>query len=156
MKKVLATVAGGYPRIGDTTEKQRLRKAIDKWERKQISDSDLIKVEESVTEEVIKEQIDAGIDIPSDGQIRWYDNVSHFMRSMARINGLLRFYDTNYLFRQPVVNRKLERKSPILLEEFKFAQSKTKKPVKVVLTGPYTTSMLSLDEFYKSKEKLVM
>lgn len=153
--KVFSTVAGGYPRIGASAEKQKLRTAIAKLDLGKISLKELQKVEDEVTKEVIEEQTEAGIDIPSDGQIRWYDNVSHMLRNVAKINGLVRFYDTNYLYRQPIINKKLERKSPILVDEFKFAKGCLQKPVKMVLTGPYTLAMLSANEYYKSQEQLI-
>ena len=101
-----------------------------------------------MTELAIEEQIDAGLDIVTDGQIRWYDPVSHLAGKLSgvRINSLLRFFDTNFYFRQPVVHAKLERTKPLVVEEFLFAQAKSPRPVKPVLTGPYTLARLSIEE----------
>jgi len=44
------------------------------------------------------------------------------------------------------VHGKLERTEPLLLEEFKYAQEKSTRPVKAVLTGPYTLARHSIEE----------
>lgn len=105
-------------------------------------------MQDAVTEEVIREQVEAGLDLVTDGQIRWYDPISHLVRSLEglEIDGLLRYFDTNCYFRQPVVRNRLGWKGPLLLREFKFARGISSKPVKPVLTGPYTLARASLLE----------
>ena len=137
-----------YPRIGDNAEGQLLRRTIAQWERKEKSDADLHSAEDEMTTRALQEQSDAGLDLVTDGLIRWYDPVSHLAGKLegVRINGLLRFFDTNFYFRQPVVTGPIRRTKPLLVDEFKFAQSHSSKPVKVVLTGPYTLARLSVEE----------
>lgn len=144
--EILLTNHGSYPRIGDAPELQRHRRAYAQWERKEITEEDFRRVEDEVTAEVIREQEAAGLDVVTDGQIRWYDPYSHFARgySGVEINGLLRYFDTNVYFRQPVVRERIERRAPILLDEFEFAHSISPKPVKPVLTGPYTLARGSI------------
>ena len=135
-----------YPRIGDNPEGQLLRRTIALREKGEKTDADLRAAEDRMTELALAEQDEAGLDVVTDGQIRWYDPVSHLAGKLAgiRINGLLRFFDTNFYFRQPVVEGKIERRQPLIVDEFKFARSKTARAVKPVLTGPYTLARLSL------------
>ena len=99
-----------------------------------------------MTELAIQEQIDAGLDVVTDGQIRWHDPVSHIAGALrgVRVKGLLRFFDTNFYYRQPAADLSMERRGSVLVDAFQFARSKSTKPVKAVLTGPYTLARLSL------------
>lgn len=144
--KLLLTNTGGYPRVGDTPGEQNLRRVIDAWERGQKTDQDLLVAQEAVTKEIVVEQVRAGLDVVTDGQTRWYDPVSHLMRKMknVKIDGLLRYFDTNFYFRQPVISGKLVCASSLVLEEYLFAQAHCGISVKPVLTGPYTLGRLSL------------
>ena len=147
MELILANNSS-YPRIGDASEHQLLRKTITQWEKGEKADADLRAAEDQMTEMALAEQIEAGLDIVTDGQIRWYDAISHLAGKLSgvRINGLLRFFDTNTYFRQPVVHAKIERTKALLVEDYLFAQAKSPRPVKPVLTGPVTLARLSIEE----------
>ncbi|MEM3452245.1 MAG: hypothetical protein QW835_01285 [Candidatus Hadarchaeum sp.] len=155
--KIVATSAGSYPRIGDRPEQQRHRQAYARLERCEITTEEFEKIQDEITQEVIEEQIKAGLDLVTDGQVRWYDPISHLARAIngCRINGLLRFFDTNFYFRQPVIEGKLSRRGAVLRREFSFAKKVSKKPVKPVLTGPYTLAKLSIDRSGLGLQKIV-
>lgn len=158
MQLILST-AGSYPRIGDAPDLQRHRRAYAQRERGDISPEEFRKVEDEVVAGVIREQIEAGIEVVTDGLIRWYDPYSHFARGLegVEINGLLRLFDTNFYFRQPVVKGRLRRRGPILLPEYEFARSVSSRPVKPVLTGPYTLARGSIVEAgYRSVHELAL
>ena len=137
-----------YPRIGDRAEHQLLRRTIGQRDKGEKRDDAVRAAEDRMTELALAEQGEAGLDLVTDGQIRWPDPISHLAGKLAgvRINGLLRFFDTNSYFRQPVVRGKLERTEPLLLEEFNYARGKSTCPVKAVLTGPYTLARHSVEE----------
>ncbi len=137
-----------YPRVGDNEHLQRLRRAIARWERGEIDSQTLKNVENSVVEEVLQEQEKAGLDIVTDGCIRWYCPFSFFARHLERvdINGLLRYYDTNFYFRQPVIRGEFSLTSPATLESAAFALERTSKTFKAVLTGPVTLAKYSIIE----------
>ncbi len=147
MELILANHSS-YPRIGDEAEYQVLRRTIAQFERGEKNDSDLSAAEGRMTELALREQIDAGLDIVTDGQVRWYDPISHLAGKLAgvRINGLLRFFDTNFYFRQPVVHSNFARTKPLVVEDFQFARNKCSRPVKPVLTGPATLARHSRAE----------
>lgn len=146
MVELVLASAGSYPRVGEGRERQRLRRAYAQWEKGVLSDEGFRAVQDSVVEEVIQEQIEAGLDLVTDGQIRWYDPISHLAGKMegVRIDGLLRFFDTNFYFRQPVIVGRVGRSAPLIQDEFHFAKAVSSKPVKPVLTGPYTLASSSI------------
>ena len=155
---VRTTVVGNYPRIGDTFEEQSLRRAIVRFDKGEIEVAELRKAEEELVKGVLREQNEAGIDLVTDGQISWYDSQSHIARKLAsvEIDGLVRFFDTNTYYRQPVVHGAVTWKEPILVDEWSFAQANSKAPVKAVLTGPATLAALALDKHYGKKKPLTL
>ena len=146
--ELILTSHSSYPRIGDSAEDQLLRRTIAQWEKGEKTNADLRDAEDQMTERAIRDQVDAGLEVVTDGQIRWYDPISHLAGKLAgvRINGLLRLFDTNCYFRQPVVHSRLEWTKPLTVEDFLFAKKRSSRPVKPVLTGPYTLARLSLRE----------
>jgi 5-methyltetrahydropteroyltriglutamate--homocysteine methyltransferase len=148
---------GSYPRIGDSAELQVLRRAIAAVDRGERTPAELAEAEAEMARRAIEEQVRAGVELITDGQVRWYDPISHLAGKLAgvQIKGLLRFFDTNFYFRQPVLTAKPERKAPMLLDDFNFAAkalgSMPARPgkgapprLKPVLTGPYTLAKFSL------------
>ena len=146
MPKLLTANSGSYPRIGDSEELQILRKTFAGMDKGEKTEKDLVQAQNKVTEWAVTDQAAANLDFVTDGQIRWNDPISHLLRGLANveINGLLRFFDTNFYFRQPVIKGKVVPGAPKLVEEFKIAQGFSKTAVKPVLTGPFTLAHLSI------------
>ena len=117
-------------------------------ERAEIDAAEFAATERAAVDEVVHEQEHAGVDIVTDGQIRCYDPISHAMGALegVRINGLLRYFDTNFYFRQPVVRAAVKRRGPIASADFDMASLAARAPVKPVLPGPYTLAQLSIIE----------
>ncbi len=154
----LTTVVGTYPRIGDTHEEQVLRRAIGRFDKGEISEAEVRAAEQEVVQAVLQEQADAGIDVITDGLVPWYDSQSHFARALSgiEIGGLVRYFDTNTYYRQPIVRGAVAWTRPILVDEWRFAQAHSRSPVKAVLTGPATLASLALDTHYHKKRSLVL
>lgn len=144
--EITAESTGSYPRVGDTPELQKLRRSIQKHQSGKISDADLQKASGEMVRRSIEEQSEAGLDVVTDGLIAWNDPVSHCVRGLkgVEITGLVRFFDTNTYFRQPRITALPERNGGIVLDEYRLAAAKSQKPVKAVLTGPYTLTKLSV------------
>jgi 5-methyltetrahydropteroyltriglutamate--homocysteine methyltransferase len=153
---VRTTVVGNYPRIGDTHEEQRLRRAIARVDKGEVTEADLRDVERDVVREVLREQAQAGIDLVTDGQITWYDSQSHIARGLrgVAVEGLVRYFNTNTYYRQPVVKGPVSADRPILVDEWRFAKDHSSVPVKAVLTGPATLAALSVDRHYGKRAAL--
>jgi 5-methyltetrahydropteroyltriglutamate--homocysteine methyltransferase len=152
------TVVGAYPKIPNRPRPAKLRAAINKRDRGDIADEELARVADEVTAEVIAEQIEAGVDVVTDGQVRWDDDQTYITRHMdgVEIGGLQRYLDTNTYYRQPEIVGAVGLPAPVTVNDYKFAVEKSSKPVKAILPGPYTLAALSLDKHYNDREKLVM
>ncbi|MDQ6832758.1 MAG: hypothetical protein M3008_05110 [Chloroflexota bacterium] len=155
---MILTGMGSYPRVGDTTELQRLRRGIHRFDRKEIDRDDLNAIADDVTAEVIREQARAGLDWVTDGCIRWEDMVSHVANKLPNVRrgGLLRYFDSNTYVRQPVVTGSVGWVQPVVAAESAFAVAESPKPVKAVVTGPYTVAKFCDDQHYGALEPLVM
>jgi 5-methyltetrahydropteroyltriglutamate--homocysteine methyltransferase len=67
----------------------------------------------------------------------------------------VRSYGNRY-YRKPIAVGPIRRKKPLTVDWWKFAQSQTSKPVKGMLTGPYTMMDWSFNEHYSSREAMAM
>src|SRR5262245_49713174 len=155
--ELILSSAGSYPRIGETSEAQRHRQAYAQRERGEISDAEWRMVEDEAAAHVVREQADTGLDVVTDGQVRLYDPISHLPRHCEgiQVNGLLRYFDTNFYFRQPVVSGRIRRREPVLRREFEVARAATDRVVKPVLTGPYSLAQGSiLEGGYRNRREL--
>ncbi|MDO8615778.1 MAG: uroporphyrinogen decarboxylase family protein [Dehalococcoidia bacterium] len=150
------TVVGNYPKIPNRPRPARLRQALNRRDRGEITNEELAGVEDEVTIEVINEQAQAGVDIVSDGQVRWDDDQTYVMRRLqgVEIGGLQRYLDTNTYYRQPEITGAVRWLEPVLVRHWQFAQEHSPQPVKAIVPGPYTLAALSLDKHYGSREKL--
>lgn len=157
MTKFLAASIGSYPRIGEDKDQQRYRRALNHLQNKEISEHAFRDVEQSLIQELIREQLSAGLDEVTDGLAGWNDPVSHVLRKISgvRITSLRRYFDTNFYYRVPVIASKPKFSKPTLLPEFLFAKSVSHKPVRVVLTGPVTLALHTASEIasYQSLAK---
>lgn len=144
--KIFSKNHSSYPRIGDSPEHQKLRRAYNQYDKKKISLVELNDILDSTVSEVIDEQLSCGCDFITDGMIRSYDPVSHIAGKIKgfEINGLLRFFDTNFYFRQPVVKSDLKYDKPLVADEFEFTKNKAGDKASVVLTGPYSLLKMSI------------
>ena len=64
---------GSYPRIGDGPELQILRRATTSLDRGDRNTADLLDAENDMIRRAIADQLKAGLEVITDGQIRWYD-----------------------------------------------------------------------------------
>jgi 5-methyltetrahydropteroyltriglutamate--homocysteine methyltransferase len=134
------TSIGNYPKTPDRPEPALLRNVLAKKDRGQATDADIEGVIEQVTAEVMRAQEDAGVELLTDGQVRWQDEITYVAGGLAGVslNGLIRFFDTNTYYRRPVAEEPIAWRAPIAVGDFRKAAKMTALPVKAVLTGPYT------------------
>lgn len=124
------TVVGSYPKIGG--KPPSLRAALHRLDRDEITRQELKSVADHVTEEVLQEVAEAGVDLVTDGQIRWEDGQTYFAQRIEgfNIDGLVRYFDNNTYYRQPVVGGKLNAQGTISVGDFKFATEHSSKAEK--------------------------
>ncbi len=68
-----STLSGSYPRVSDAPLPVNLRQMLHKHDRREISDAELERAYEATITRIVREQESAGIDLVTDGQIRWDD-----------------------------------------------------------------------------------
>ena len=148
---LLTTTVGSFPKP------DYLVKARYLFNQKKISQEELKELERKATQEVIKLQEEIGLDILVHGEMERGDMVSFFAENLEGfgMSGLVRSYG-NRFYRKPIAKGKLGRTHPIALEMFEYAQSLTERPVKGMLTGPYTMCDWSFNEYFQTRRDLVL
>ena len=148
------TTVSHYPKIGDKPEEQVLRRALGQYDRKEIDQAALERIKDEVTRTAIEEQIEAGVEVVTDGQIRWDDPVTYLARKIKgfTLTGLIRYFDTNTFYRQPICEGELAAAGELVVKDFQLANAIGSAPVKALLTGPYTLAKLCEDRHYHDLE----
>ncbi len=143
--------------VGSLPKPAYLAKARTHHSKGDLSDEQLRPLEERATKEWIAFQEEIGIDILVDGEQYRGDMATYFGENLegCEISGLVRSYGNRY-YKKPVVVGEIERPGPITVDWWKWTQSLTQRPVKGMLTGPYTMMDWSFDEHYASREELAM
>lgn len=152
------TVVGSYPRIPNRPRVAKHRMAVTRLQQGKITLEELREIENQVTIEVIQELIDAGLDIINDGMIRWEDGQTPFASGLEGFErgGLIRYFDTNTYYRQPIASGAIRFRQAITVEGFQFAKANSANPIKPVVTGPYTLAHLSENRHYEKLADFVL
>ncbi|MEM0260407.1 MAG: methionine synthase [Sulfolobales archaeon] len=144
------SVIGSYPRP--------------RWLRRIIRSYNAGRIDEKVLEEafndavvaVVRDQEAAGVDIPSDGEMRRDEMVEYFAKRIKgfKFYGPVRVWGNNF-FNKPAVVSKLSYEEAITVKEYEFLRRvSSREIVKMTITGPYTIADWSYNEYYSSKEEL--
>ncbi len=151
-KKFPTTVVGSYPKLDPAPEVLR------RYRKREIDDKELHELIKPAIKEVINDYLWAGVDIVSDGEQSREDMVVYFAERMKgyTVGDWVRIFDNTY-FRRPVIYDKVEWKTPMTIEDWEYARSISQgRPVKAILTGPYTMVEWSFDLHYKDKREAVL
>jgi 5-methyltetrahydropteroyltriglutamate--homocysteine methyltransferase len=139
-----------YPRIGDSSWDQELRRAARERERGLIDDAAVRLVEDEVAAMIVAEQSRAFVDVVTDGLVRWTGPFSHVASRFrgVRLDGLMRWFETSLYDRRPVIEGAIAREGPILVRDALQALDVRPKALKVVLPGPVSLACVARDRFY--------
>ncbi len=151
-KKFPTTVVGSYPKLDPAPEILR------KLRKKELDEKDFHELVRPAIKKVVDDYLWAGIDIISDGEQSREDMVVYFAERIKgyTVGDWVRIFDNTY-FRRPVIFDKVEWTSPMTIEDWEYARSISKKrPVKAILTGPYTMVEWSFDLYYKDRKEAVL
>ena len=148
---LLTTTVGSFPKP------PYLQKARNQFARGKLSYEELHELELQATREVIALQEEVGLDILVDGEMARGDMVAYFAEHLPgmEIGGLVRSYGNRY-YHKPIVKGELRWPGPVTLDMWKYARSLTDKPVKGMLTGPYTMVEWSFLEGYDTFRDAVL
>ncbi len=151
-EKFPTTVVGSYPKLPTASRALKLRKA------REITDEEFRRLINEAIKGVVEDQLWAGVDIISDGEQSREDMVVYFAEIMEgyRPGEWVKIFDNVY-FRKPIIHGKVKWTRPMTLEDWatasRFSQGR---PVKGILTGPYTMLEWSFDLYYKDRYEAII
>lgn len=127
--------------IGSFPQTAAVRQARSRFTKGELSAADYQSFLEQETETAIRWQEEIGIDVLVHGEFERNDMVQYFGEQLEGFaftqSGWVQSYGSRYV-RPPVIYGDVSRPAAMTVEWAKFAQSKTKKPMKGMLTGPVT------------------
>lgn len=152
MKNLLPTsTAGSLPKPSWLAEPETL------WSPWRLSGPDLLSGQQDALRLALHEQIQAGIDIVSDGEqtrqhfvttfIEYLNGVDFTKRQTMRIRNR---YDASV----PTVVGLVSRQQPVFVEAARFLRAQTDKPIKWALPGPMTMIDTLYDAHYRDRKTL--
>lgn len=110
------------------------------------------------TREVVRDQISAGIDVPTDGEIRREHYVYYHCRQIAGIDFQNLTAKTmrsgSWRADVPTITGPLSARAPFLAQDWRTAQAGADRPVKITVPGPMTIIDSTADVFYGDPAKL--
>jgi len=124
--------------IGSLLRPTYLKEARQRHQAGQLSDAEFKKIEDRAVDEAVALQIDAGLDVLSDGELRRYAFFGHLIDSVEGYDKFggwaIPFRDeqgNELIFKRPVVVSRLKRKRHLCSEEFVYLRARTHHPKKV-------------------------
>ena len=152
MPGLTTTAVGSYPKP------DYLTRARSQFSKGNLSREELEKLERQATEHWIRAQERLGLDVLVHGEMERGDMVAHFAELLTEsmsIGGLVRSYGNRY-YHKPIISGDLRWQGPMTVDMWRYAQGLTDKPVKGMLTGPYTMVEWSFDDHYPSRRDAVL
>jgi 5-methyltetrahydropteroyltriglutamate--homocysteine methyltransferase len=127
------------------------------FRRGEITAEKLAEIERGATAFWIQKQEELGVDVLVDGEQYRGDMVAYFAERLPGFTtgGLVRSYGNRY-YHKPIVTGEVRWTGPVTVDWWRYAQSLTKKPVKGMLTGPYTIMDWSFNEHYADRKATCM
>lgn len=110
------------------------------------------------TGEAVCDQVEAGIDIPTDGEIRRENYIHYHCRHLDGIDfdhlsgKALR--NGAYTAQLPTITAPVSARQHFLPRDWRIAQSFTDRPVKITMPGPMTIADTLADQFYENPSRL--
>jgi 5-methyltetrahydropteroyltriglutamate--homocysteine methyltransferase len=152
MKKLLPTsTAGSLPKPSWLAEPETL------WSPWKLNAEELIDGKHDALRLTLQEQLNAEIDIVSDGEQTRQHFVTTFIEHLAGVDFENRRTVTirnRYDASVPTVVGPVSRQKSVFVEDAKFLRAQTKQPIKWALPGPMTMIDTLYDAHYKSREAL--
>ena len=150
MPEIVATTPGLFP--------------LPDWAKDELSDlkghqktdlvsgdegEEIVDAYERARSEVVSVQTDAGLDRVVEGQLRWDDMLAHplAVHDHVETRGIVRYYDNNNFYREPVVTDELTTGGDIAAE-LDAAAALVEDGLQAVIPGPYSLADLATDEHY--------
>lgn len=152
MKRLLPTsTAGSLPKPSWLAQPETL------WSPWKLQGDELIQGKQDALRLTLADQLQAGIDIVSDGEQTRQHFVTTFIEHLSGVDfekretvRIRNRYDASV----PTVVGEVTRQKPVFVDDAKFLRQLTTQPIKWALPGPMTMIDTLYDSHYKSREKL--
>jgi 5-methyltetrahydropteroyltriglutamate--homocysteine methyltransferase len=137
--------------------KARLPARIPKDDLWQVPAQHLAQAKDDGVLSILWDQLDAGIDIVTDGEVRRESYSAPFANALDGIDGARPATKVGRAGKPNEVPRvvgPLSRPHPVHVDDVRFLRKHTDRTVKVTVPGPFTLSQLAVDEHYGSPKAL--
>ena len=126
--------------VGSLLRPDYLKQARKQRAAGELSHAEYKKIEDRAVDEAIALQIESGLDVITDGEMRRYAFFGHLIDAVEGYDKFggwaIPFHDdegNELVFKRPVVVSKLKRVRPLCEEEFVYLRARTEHPAKVTL-----------------------
>lgn len=145
-----ATTIGAYPRPEELAPIQAPAATPEGSGPAEASGVDSTTLLDEATARVVREQVEAGIDIPTDGALRRSDPIEYHCRHLDGIDlqRLSEVESDEGIVRLPTVIGPVRARQPFLTHDWRVAQRATSRPVKMTLPGPLSLADGLADRHY--------
>jgi len=150
MTRVVSTTPGLYPLPDRAKDELSDLKGHQKEDLIGGEESGAIReTYERTREELVERQESAGLDRIVEGQARWDDMLAHplAVHDAVETRGIVRYYDNNNFYREPVVTGDLTPDGDVV-RELEAAAEHVSEGLQAVLPGPYSLADLATDDHY--------
>ncbi|HEY7164496.1 MAG TPA: hypothetical protein VIB79_08025 [Candidatus Binatia bacterium] len=152
---IATTTIGSFPRPTWLAATERSRVSF------RLEGPTLEEAQNDATALVIRAQEQLGLDILTDGEQRRIGFIDHILAGFTGVD--LRGTALKQIYRRreqprmvPRIVGKVERRTPAILDDFKFARAQTTRPIKMAVPGPMTAIDSTIDEAYHDESRLAM
>ncbi len=156
---ILTTTLGAYPKpsyveLPDWFQPERTNdydfQELNQYDAAQLAN--LKELLDRATAEVVQDQVAAGIDIPTDGEVRRESYIHYHCRQLNGYNPLKLtervMRNGSWIAPVPTFDAPISAKAPFLPADFAVAQAATERPIKVTIPGPLTISDSTANTYY--------
>ena len=126
--------------VGSLLRPSYLKEARDQFASGKLTDAEFKQIEDRAVDECIALQVQAGIEVITDGEVRRYAFYGHLIDAVEGFDKYggwaIPFRDEKgeqLVLPRPVVVSKLRRKRPLCAEEFTYVRARTKHPAKTTM-----------------------
>jgi 5-methyltetrahydropteroyltriglutamate--homocysteine methyltransferase len=161
--KVLTTTIGAYPKPDsvaiETWFGARTRRPSEGYDAAlEVMGEEAEGLLDQAVREVVREQVEAGVDIPTDGEVRRDNYVHYHCRHLSGID-FERLTETAarggaWRTALPTIVGAIAPKEHFLPRDWHVAQGATARPVKISIPGPLTMADTLADEHYGNRAAL--
>jgi len=157
------TIVGSYPQPDWLIDKKLLAarfpprtRALELW---RVAPQFLAEAQDDATRVAVQEQLAAGIDIVTDGEIRRESYSNFFATALEGVdveNPGTALDRSGEPVKVPRVVGALRRRAPVCVRDLKFLRALTPGPIKFTIPGPFTMSQQAQNEHYGSERECAL